>query len=276
MEKQREEMEIDLIDLFYFLKKKLWLIVLGLLSFALVGAAYTILFMDNEYTAKTRMYVLSRSSENTISSADYNTANFMIKDYEVLITGENVTREVIDRLGLNMSVGELTGKISVTAINNTRVLQIVVVDSNPQRAADIANCVREVASAQIKQIMAVDAVNLVYEAEVPRAKSGPSLSRNTMLGGILGMVLVMGVLVVIYMLDDTIRTDEDVTRYLGLETLGVIPASKELDNYKKLGSSQPQRRTGIEKRSAERTAAARSSEKPSARSNSSSQTAQKK
>ena len=221
------------------------------------------------------MYVLSRSSENTISSADYSTANYMIKDYEVLITGENVTREVIDRLGLKMSVGELTEKISVTAIDSTRVLQIVVVDSNPQRAADIANCVREVASAQIKQIMAVDAVNLVYEAEVPQGKSGPSLSKNTMIGGILGVVLAVGILVVIYMLDDTIRTDEDVTRYLGLETLGVIPASKELNNYKKLSSGQAQRRNGIEKLSAERTAAVKNNEKISARSNSSSQTAQK-
>ena len=256
METQREEMEIDLIDLFYYLKKRIWLIVMGLLAFALVGAAYTVLFMDNEYTAKTRMYVLSRSSENTISSADYSTANYMIKDYEVLITGENVTREVINRLGLDMTAAELTGKISVTAIDSTRVLQIVVVDNNPQRAANIANCVREVSSEQIKQIMAVDAVNLVYAAEVPQAKSGPSLSKNTVIGGVLGMILVMGILVVIYMLDDTIRTDEDVTRYLGLETLGVIPASKELDNYKKLGGAQTQRRTGIEKLSAEKTAAA--------------------
>ena len=243
METQRDEMEIDLLDLFYFLKKKIWIIVMALLVFAVVGAGYTTLFMKNEYTAKTRMYVLSRSSENTISSADYNTANFMIKDYEVLITGENVTREVINRLGLNMSVGELSGKISVTAIDNTRVLQIVVVDYHPQRAADIANCVREVASAQIKQIMAVDAVNLVYEAEVPQGKSGPSLSKNTVIGGMLGVVLAVGILVVIYMLDDTIRTDEDVTRYLGLETLGVIPASKELDNYKKLGAQSAQRKT---------------------------------
>lgn len=91
-------MEIDLIDLFYYLKKKIWAIVAAFLVFAILGAVFTTFFMQDEYTAKTRMYVLNRSSEAGISSGDYSVSNYMVKDYEVLITGENVTREVIDRL----------------------------------------------------------------------------------------------------------------------------------------------------------------------------------
>ena len=242
MELQREEMEIDLLDLFFYLKKKVWQIIAAFVLFAVIGACVTTFFIQDEYTATTRMYVLSRSSENSISSSDYSTANYMIKDYEVLITGENVTREVIDRLDLKMGVSELAGKISVSAIDNTRVLQIVVVDNKPQRAADIANCVREVSGEQIKNIMDVDAVNLVYEAEVPTKKSGPSLTKNTAVAAILGAVVAIGVLVVIYLMDDTIRTDEDVTRYLGLGTLGVIPISKELENYNKAVTTQKQKK----------------------------------
>lgn len=242
MEVQREEMEIDLLDLFFYLKKKILIILAAFMLFAVAGAVVTTFFMKDEYTAKTRMYVLSRSNESSISSADYSTANYMIKDYEVLITGENVTREVIDRLDLKMDVSELAGKISVSAIDNTRVLQIVVVDNKPQRAADIANCVREVSGEQIKKIMDVDAVNLVYEAEVPTKKSGPSLTKNTAVAAILGAVVAIGVLVVIYLLDDTIRTDEDVTRYLGLGTLGVIPASKELETINNVGVVQKKKK----------------------------------
>lgn len=242
MEMQREEMEIDLLDLFFYLKKKIAMIIAAFVLFALLGAMFTMFFMKDEYTARTRMYVLSKSSDTGISTSDYSIANYMIKDYEVLITGENVTREVINRLKLDMSVSELTNKISVSAIDNTRVLQIVVVDNKPQRAADIANCVREVASSQIKAIMDVDAVNLVYEAEVPSHKSGPSLSKNTAIAAILGAVLAIGILVVIYLLDDTIRTDEDVTRYLGLGTLGIIPASKELEAAGNMGAAQKKKK----------------------------------
>lgn len=237
MEVQRDEMEIDLLDLFFYLKKKIWIIIAAFCVFAAAGVIFTSFFMKDEYTAKTRMYVLSRSSETGISSSDYSISNYMVKDYEVLITGENVTREVIEQLGLNMTVAELTNKISVSAIDSTRVLQIVVVDNDPQRAADIANCVRAVSSAQIKAIMDVDAVNLVYAAEVPESKSGPSLTKNTALAAIVGVVLAIGILVVIYLLDDTIRTDEDVTRYLELSTLGVIPMSKELETASNMGAA---------------------------------------
>lgn len=242
MEMQREEMEIDLIDLFFYLKKKIVMIIAAFVAFAVAGALFTTFFMKDEYTAKTRMYVLSRTSDTGISTSDYSIANYMVKDYEVLITGENVTREVINKLGLDMSVAELTSKISVSAIDSTRVLQIVVVDNKPQRAADIANCVMEISSKQIKAIMDVDAVNVVYEAEVPTQKSGPSLTKNTAIAAVLGAVLAIGVLVVVYLLDDTIRTDEDVTRYLGLGTLGVIPASKELETAGNMGAAQKKKK----------------------------------
>lgn len=230
METQKTKIEIDLLDLLFFLKKKVLYILAACILFAIAGGCLTNFFMEDEYTAKTRMYVLSRSSGTELSSSDYNIANFMIKDYQVLITGENVTREVIEKLALPMSVRQLANKISVSAIDNTRVLQIVVVDTQPERAAAIANCVREVSSAQIKAIMDVDAVNLVYEAEVPTHKSGPSLPKNAIIAAIIGFVLSLLILIVIYLADDTIQTDEDVTRHLGLSTLGVIPISKELES----------------------------------------------
>lgn len=250
MENQNE-IEIDLLDLFYYLKKKLLIIVAVVAVCAVIGMGFTAFFMEPEYTATTRMYVLNRSSETTISSSDYSVSNYMVNDYSVLITGKNVTKKVIDQLGLDMTVAQLTNKISVSSIDNTRVLQIKVVDTDAQRAADIANAVRETASAQIKEIMDVDAVNLVYEAETPSQKSGPSVMKNTALAALLGMVGVVAVLVVIYILDDTIRTEEDVERYLGLSVLGVIPQSLEISNMVKASetASKGQKQSGSKFRS---------------------------
>ena len=244
MENQKQKIEIDLVDLFFFFKKKIWCLIISVIVFAILGACYTNFFIDDYYTAKTSMYVLSRSSESELSSSDYNLANFMIKDYQVLMTGENVTREVIERLTLPMTVRELADKISVTAIDSTRVLQIVVEDTYPDRAAAIANCVREVSSEQLKLIMDVDAVNLVYEAQVPTQKSGPNMLVNVILSTLVGLVLTVMVLMAVHMMDDTIRTDEDVTRYLGLSTLGVIPISKELEATGALGAGAKRRKRG--------------------------------
>ena len=228
MENQNE-IEIDLLELFHYLKKKIVILIAGCLISAVVGFLGTVLFIAPQYTAGTRVYVLNRSNETTVVSSDFSLSNYMINDYQVLITGQNVTKEVIKLLNLNMDHEELAEKISVTAPDDTRILQISVTDTSAQRAADIANTVRDVAVTQIKEIMDVDAVNVVYAAEVPTDPSSPSVMKNTAIAAILGLVAVIGVYVVIFLLDDTIRTEEDVGRYLGLSTVGVIPLSNELN-----------------------------------------------
>jgi capsular polysaccharide biosynthesis protein len=236
-------MEINLVDLFYYLKKKILVIIAAFLLFAVAGAVFTMVFIPKEYTAKTRIYVLNRSGEADLSSSDYNVADFIVRDYEVLITGENVTREVLNQLNLDMSISELTRKISVSSIEKTRVLQIVVVDTDPNRAAAIANCVREVSSTQIEKIMDVDAVNLVYAATVPTEKSGPNVTENTALSAIVGVILSVSVLTIVHVIDDTIRTDEDVSRYLGLSTLGIIPVSGKLTKVSNTGTTHKKKIT---------------------------------
>ena len=234
----QNEMEIDLLELFRYLKKKIAILLAVCLASAVVGFVGTKLFIAPKYTAATRVYVLNRSNETTVVSSDFSLSNYLINDYQVLITGQNVTKEVIKQLNLNMTYSELANKISVTVPDNARVLQISVTDTSAQRAADIANAVREVAVTQIKEIMDVDAVNVVYEAEVPTSPSSPSVMKNTAIAALLGLVAVAGVYVVIFMLDDTIRTEEDVERYLGLSTVGVIPLSTELNVMSKYNSKK--------------------------------------
>jgi len=230
MENQNQnEIEIDLLDLFYYLKKRIWIIAVAFVACAFVGLIFSSLFMTPKYTASTRMYVLNRSSENNVNSGDFAVSNYLLNDYKVLITGQNVTKEVIDRLGLDMKHEELAELIEVTAPNDTRVLQVDITHPDPQVAADIANAVREVSSAQIKEIMDVEAVQLVYEAEVPENPSSPNVMKNTVIAAALGLIGAAGILVVIRIMDDTIRTEEDVDRWLGLSVLGIIPISAELN-----------------------------------------------
>ncbi len=235
MENQHE-MEIDLLDLLYYLSKRIWILVAATVIFAAAGAAITMYAMDEEFTAETRLYVLNRSSSSSamdmgaLAYSDFQISDQLLEDYLVLLTGRNVTQEVLDILKLDMTRAQLSQIVTVQSINNTRVFKIEVTDTDPQRAADIANCMRQVGSRQIESIMDVDAVNLVYEAEVPQKKSGPSVTRNTMIAAMLGLIFAAGIFVMIYLLDDTIRTEEDVERHLGLSVLGVIPLSSEMSN----------------------------------------------
>lgn len=229
MEQQNKQIEINSVDLFYYLKKKILIIIAVVAVCAFAGFLYSTLFATPMYTAETRLYVLNRSSSSGVVGSDFQIADNILADYKILITGKNVTQEVVNQLGLKMSAAALGAKIKVSAPEDTRVVQISVTDSNPHRAADIANKVREVATGQIQEIMDVDAVHLIYAADVPDSPSSPNVKQNVCLAALLGLVVTSTIFVVIFVLDDSIRTEEDVERYLGLSVLGVIPNATDID-----------------------------------------------
>ena len=91
-------------------------------------------------------------------------------------------------------------------------------NESPKLAKEIADAVRESASVRITQITDADAVNMVEEGNLPKDPTSPNTMKNAMLGGILGIFLALGAIVLIYILDDTIKTPDDVERYLGTDS----------------------------------------------------------
>ncbi|MGM9616112.1 YveK family protein [Butyricicoccus sp.] len=220
--------EIDLVDLFYYLRKRIWIVLTAALACGLAAFLVSTFVMTPQYTASTRIYILNKSEDAGVNYSDIQSASQLAKDYEVLITGRNVTSQVIEKLSLDMSDGELAKKISVKDQDETRIMQINVTDTDPERAAQIANCVRDVAKAQIMNIMQIDAVNVVYDAVVPSAPSSPNTKKNVILIIGLAVILTLFILVLCYIADDTIKTEEDVERYLQLTTIGIIPYSRKM------------------------------------------------
>ena len=197
------ETDSSVVDLICYLRKKLLLITAMLMACAMVGFLGTKLFVKPEYVASTRVYVLNRSHESVVVYSDYQISSKMLNDYKVLITGRNVTGEVIKQLGLTCSNGELAEMISVTSPEGSQFVQIDVTDQDPYRAAKIANALRDVASVQIRELMAVDAVNLVYEAEVPTEPTAPKVVRNTILAAGGGLTVTLAVLVFVFAMNNS-------------------------------------------------------------------------
>lgn len=224
---EKQEIEIDLRQLFTVILGKLWLILLTGFAVAVVAFLVTKLFMTPIYESSTKIYVLNKTSEATnVTSADLQAGTQLTKDYQQLILSRTVLEKVIREKNLDMTADQMKGKIVVSAPVDTRVLEIIVSDSDPKVAQEIANSVREVASDHIQKVMNTQAVNTVDEASLAKNPSRPSTMKNTLIGGMLGVLLAMAIVIIIFMLDDRIRTVEDVERQLGLGVLGMIPLSE--------------------------------------------------
>ena len=202
--------EIDLVGLLHCLKRKI-MVILGITVLCGVFSfIFSSFWLPQEYVATTRVYVLGRSETNGVTSADFALSNYLVSDLQVLITGRNVTDVVVDTLELDMSQEELAGKIRVSAEGNTRVLQISVTDVDAILAAEIANCVRNVASEQIKRILEIDAVNLVYEAKAPDEPTSPNVMKITVLGAAVGLILSTSTVSVRFFMIDSVKRKRNV------------------------------------------------------------------
>ena len=217
------DIEIDVLELFHVLLNKFWIILLTGMIAALAFVGGTILFITPQYQSTTKMYVLSKQDNNTITQQDMQTSLSLTKDYAELIKSRTVTEGVIAQLNLDLTHEQLLGKMSVDSATDTRILSITVTDPDPYEACKIANAIRDVAANHIKNVMDIDAVNVVETANIPDQKSSPSISKNGVIGGLLGVLLSVAIILIAYISNDTIKTQEDVERYLGLSMLGMIP-----------------------------------------------------
>lgn len=229
-----EELTIDLAELFSVLWSKIYLIILVGLITALAAFAGTKIFITPEYTSSTSMYMLTRSqSGGTITSSDLQTGTQLTQDYMEMVKSRSVLEQVISVLNLDMSTQELSSSVTTENKTNTRILTISVSNEDPELVQEIANTLRETVSVKIREIMEIDAVNTIEEANLPSAPSSPNVMRNTMLGGILGVLITAGILVIIFLFDDTIKTPDDVEHYLGLNVLTSIPVTEGEEKGKK-------------------------------------------
>ena len=226
-----DEIEIDLLEIFGVLWHWAWVIILVTFLFGAIGFAYSKFVMPEEFTSSTSIYILNRSSnekESQVNYQDLQVGTQLTKDYSQMITSRYVLEKVNTDLQLGYSYEDLKGKVNVSTPTDTRIVTISVTELDPGMAQTIANEIRVDASEHIKNVMAIDAVNVVDEANYPTKKSGPSCSRWALIAAMIGFILSAGIVILRYILDDSIKTSEDVERYLGLSTLALIPLDEAI------------------------------------------------
>lgn len=242
--------EIDLMEILGLMLHRLWLIALCAAAVGAAAFAVSRYILTEEFQSTTRIYVLNRQNDDTLTYSDVQLGTQLTKDFREIIKSRYVLEQVIEKCGLRESSGSLASRISVDTQSDTRIIAITVTDTNPAMAQYIANELREAAAERIKIVMDIQAVNVVDEANLPAVPSAPRVGRWTAIGFLLGAFLCMTVILVHFLLDDTIKTSDDIEKYLGLSTLGMIPVRETEDtkNHGKKSRGSGDRSRGRERR----------------------------
>lgn len=242
----RDYSEIELKQILRFLWRKAWLIALVITIAGTAAFLVTRFLIVPQYTASIKMYVNNSTEANkVISSSDLSAAQSLVGTYITIIRSDIVLDEVSTHTGLPYSAGEINGMITAGAINNTEVFLVSVTNPDPEAATEIANAIAETASDKIREIIGGSSVKIVDYAKVPSTPSTPDCLRNTALGGLIGLVLIVGLLLLLEVTDTRIKTESDLENVSGLPVLGAL---SEFGFSEKAGGTKYSRVAGRERK----------------------------
>lgn len=236
MEKHYEddEIEIDLKELFFELLSNWLMIGISTILVALIAFCISKFIMTPQYTSTSQMYVFTKSTSLT-NLTDLQMSTNLTNDYKVVVTGRPVLEQVIKNLSLtDETYASLGNRIVVNNPANSRILEITVTHPDPKMAKKIADAIADVSRAFISEKMDQDAPSVLQYGYVSKEPVSPNIVMNTILGAAIGAFLAIAIVIISYLLNDTIMTADDIERKLGMHVLGTLPLEDmEYDGKKK-------------------------------------------
>lgn len=217
-----DEIEIDLGALFFELLGHWKMIMLSAILTGVIGLVISIFLLTPQYESTSELYVLSKSTSIT-SLADIQMGTNLTNDYMVVVKGRPVLEQVISNLSLEENYEQLSEKVALNNPSDSRILQITVTDPDCNRAKSIADEIAEVASRFISAKMDQDPPTIISYGYADGEPVSPNVLMNTAVGVLIGAFIAMAIVVITYLLNDTIMNAEDVERKLGLNLLGTLP-----------------------------------------------------
>ena len=230
--------QINLTELFWRIVSKFWWIVLGAALGTLIMGIYAYTLYTPQYTAVSKLYIVSNSS-SVINMSDLQIGTALTTDYtEVFKTHEvsEMTMQILkDEYGVEgFSYGTLQGMLTVSNPSGSRVLYLTVKHKNAEMCQQVADSFALAGQRFITERMRTDEPTSFSVAMIPGSPSTMSKTKLVVIGFALGTLLVLGIIVLRFLLDDKPRTAEDIYKCSGLSTLGTIPlASDEKANMKR-------------------------------------------
>lgn len=218
-----DENVIDLMELFRAILKHIKLIIVLCILFGVGGFFGTKLLIAPTYTASTSIYLTPQISES--GSLDYNSqmANSKLVTNAVnLLTQNNIMSEVAKDVGLD-SASSVKKFVSVTNESNTEIITISATTTDPKLSKDIANDTVSTFIRTMQKNLNVRNIEVVDKAKLSYVPSGPNVKKNTMMAGVVGLLVGVGYAVLKLLLDNRLRTKEEAEKYLGIPVFCEIP-----------------------------------------------------
>ena len=215
--------EIDLKELYEFVKSKLSLLIIIVTGVCLLGCVYGLFLQKPMYKSYTTVILGgNESSDGSISQSDITLNKNLVNTYAEIVKSKRVLNQVIEELSLDLSYESLSNKVSVSAVNNTEIIKISVSDVDAIKAKNIANVTANFFSLEVVKLYNINNVNILDEATEADSPYNINIVKQIIIYLFVGITLGCGVLFIIFYFDRTIKSVEQVEQKIKLPILGSV------------------------------------------------------
>lgn len=215
---------IDLLEVLNAVRQHILAIILTTLVLAAASFGVSKFLMTPKYQASALMIVNTRQDiTSNVTSDQINSATKLVSTYSIILKSDTVLNQVIENLGLNMDYQQLANRVTVSAVDETQVMKVTVTSDNPEWARQVCEQITQISPDVILEAVEAGSVKVISNASISPEPVSPNVSRNTALGAVAGLVISVGIVFLMVLLDNKINNEEDVSKYLDLTVVGVIP-----------------------------------------------------
>lgn len=215
---------IDLLEVLEVVRQHILIIVLVTVIAAAAGFGFSRFVMVPQYEASALMIVNTRQDTTAnVTSDQINSATKLVSTYSIIIKSDTVLQQVISNLGLTLTYDQLKERVTVSAVDDTQVMQITVRSDNPEWARQVCEQITTISPDVILESVEAGSVKLISQAAVTTEPVSPNVMKNTAVAAVLGLVASIGIVVLRELLDNKIKSEDDIRKYLDLPVVGVIP-----------------------------------------------------
>jgi len=210
----------------------------GIVAAVLVGVAAgagVSLLTTPTYTASAAVFLTvdSGGSANELQQGSMYARN-QVASYAMLVGKPIVLEPVITQLGLKTTSRQLAASVTAKAPNDTAIIDLEVVGTDPHAAASIANAIADELTAVVQQLApkAADGTEsvkatVVARAAIPQTWTSPKVALNLLLGVLIGILVGFAQALLRERLDTRVVTPQDVTAAGRLPVIGTISLDED-------------------------------------------------
>lgn len=216
--------EIDLKELFNMFWSRKFIILLIVVVFIGMGIFYTKFMVKPDYRATATLVLTKNTSNNeTITQTEVTLNQRLVATYTEFVKSSKLLRQVISNLNTDISEDDLRSSVNVKLVTNTQLIEISVTNENPEMAKLYANEITKVFIERVKEVYKIDNISILNEAKTPEKPYNINNKKNILVFAFIGIVIAGGYVLIVSMLDTTIKSAEAIEKSLGLNVLAAIP-----------------------------------------------------